>query len=255
MNAFFHAIAFLTRFRVPLTPNREDWEKSPMWYPLAGLLLGSVIALFDMLIARWFPLPVRAVLDAAGWVYLTGGLHLDGLMDTADGLGSYRERKRALEIMKDSRVGVMGVLAGIFAVLLKVGSLISIPALYPLFVPVVTATVLGRTAVVWVMFVFPYIQANGTGSGMQEKLTLRRLLFAFACAGVPVTLLNGWLGLVLFAVVLGAAWLTGWRVTKRLGGCTGDIYGAVVEGTEILTLLMMVLPGVSELATDLASTW
>ncbi|SEM69197.1 adenosylcobinamide-GDP ribazoletransferase [Lihuaxuella thermophila] len=255
MNAFFHAVAFLTRIPVPLSTNREDWEKSPMWYPLAGLLLGIAIVLFDTLIARWFPLPVRAVLDAACWAYLTGGLHLDGWMDTADGLGSYRERERTLEIMKDSRVGAMGVLAGVFAVLLKVGSLISLPAVCPLFVPVVTATVLGRTAVVWVMFVFPYIQANGTGKGMKEQLTLRRLLFAFICAIVPVMFLSGWLGLVLFALALGVGWLAGWRVTRRLGGCTGDIYGAVIEGTEIVILLVMLIPGVNELAADLAPAW
>ncbi|MBA4492802.1 adenosylcobinamide-GDP ribazoletransferase [Paenactinomyces guangxiensis] len=255
MNSFFHAIGFLSRIPVPVRENRDDWEKSPMWYPLVGLILGALITLFDMLIAGWFPAFVRAVMDAAFWFFLTGGLHLDGLMDTADGLGAWRDRERTLQIMKDSRVGAMGVLAGVLSILFKVSLLASLPAANPLAVSVIAATVLGRTAVLGMMYAFPYIQEHGTGTGMKEKLTVRRFLFALLCMVIIVIFLTRWWAGVLLGAAAFVVLCFGWQVTKRLGGCTGDVYGAVIEGIEILTLCILVVPGVSVHAIDLAPPW
>lgn len=257
MNAFFHALAFLTRIPAPVKQNQSDWEKSPMWYPLVGLVLGLLLFLFDFAIAQWFPALVRAVLDVAVWIYLTGGLHLDGWMDTADGLGSYRERERALQIMKDSRVGAMGAIAGVLAILFKVTALASFPMQdgLSLLGPLVAAAVLGRTAVVWVMFSFPYIQTNGLGTGMKNQLTRPRLGLSFLLALSPLSFFyRGW-AVGLLGIVLLFTWLYGRKVTRRLGGCTGDIYGAVVIGAEIITLLGLLWLEVNGNTINLAPTW
>ena len=119
MKPLFYAVAFLTRIPVPFRFDARDRTKSTAYYPLVGLLIGGVIAAFDGLIAVHFPPLVRAVLVTACWVFITGGLHLDGLMDVFDGLGSHREPERILAIMKDSRVGAMGVLAAVLILLLK----------------------------------------------------------------------------------------------------------------------------------------
>ncbi len=99
-------------------------------------MIGGVLAGFDLAVASWFPAGVRGVLLLGLWVWLTGGLHLDGWMDVADGFGSYRSRERTLEIMKDSRVGAMGVIAAILLLLLKASVLASTPD--PLWIPLLS---------------------------------------------------------------------------------------------------------------------
>ncbi|PTX64306.1 cobalamin-5'-phosphate synthase [Melghirimyces profundicolus] len=236
MNAFFVALSFLTRFPVPRRTDPEGWPRSTLYYPVAGLVIGFALILFDLLVAGFFPSAVRGVLLLGVWVGLTGGLHLDGLMDTADGFGSNRGPERTLEIMKDSRVGAMGVLAALFLLLLKAAVLASAPA--PLWVPLLVAPTVGRWSILLAIRFYPYRREDGIGLGLREGLTGPRLAGAtLITLGVSVAALGGW-GL-LFPV--GAALLVGWTarvVIRRIGGFTGDVYGALVEGTEAWMLLL-----------------
>ncbi|MFS8515088.1 MAG: adenosylcobinamide-GDP ribazoletransferase, partial [Planifilum fulgidum] len=154
MKPLFYAVAFLTRIPVPFRFDARDRTKSTAYYPLVGLLIGGVIAAFDGLIAVHFPPLVRAVLVTACWVFITGGLHLDGLMDVFDGLGSHREPERMLAIMKDSRVGAMGVLAAVLILLTKIAALASLTA--SMASSVAAASVSARTAVLLAIAGWPY---------------------------------------------------------------------------------------------------
>ncbi|KFZ40442.1 MULTISPECIES: adenosylcobinamide-GDP ribazoletransferase [Thermoactinomyces] len=246
MNAFFHALAFLTRFPVPIRLGKEGFRESPVWYPLVGFLLGGVLFLFDQLIAGWFPAPVRVLLDLSAWVFFTGGLHLDGWMDMADGFGSHRDPDKIREIMKDSRVGAMGAIAAILLLMLKAGSLFVLAG-HPdaSFARVwITACIWGRMAAVIGIRFFPYAGKDGLGQGMRERFTWPRFCLALVCTVLPVGVGLGSMGLVvgLFAVWV-PLWI-GWKGTRTLGGCTGDLYGAMIEASELTWLLFFTIPGV-----------
>jgi adenosylcobinamide-GDP ribazoletransferase len=243
MSGFAHAVAFLTRLPMPRRWLLGDYRTSPMWYPVVGALLGLLLVCFDWLVAQWFPQMVRAVLDVGCLVYLTGGLHLDGLMDTADGFGANRDPERTRQIMKDPRVGAMGVSAGVLALLLKTATL------YYLLQSHVwngafawaSSVMLARFAAVVAIFVFPYAQAQGLGSGLKESLTLRRMNMASFFTILPLIWWWEWEGIVLLGIVFVWTWYLGKTAVRRLGGCTGDIYGALIEGAEIAALLFFTL--------------
>jgi adenosylcobinamide-GDP ribazoletransferase len=237
MSSFFQALAFFTRFPVPARFQQGDFSRSIKWFPVVGCLLGLVLALFDWIFAFIFPDLVRAVLIVVVWVYLTGALHLDGLMDTADGLGSYRSRERVLEIMRDSRVGAMGVVTAILALLLKISSLATISVGWTSMFALIGATVMGRFLAVQVIWLFPYVRAEGIGVGMKKHLKAVHVWLALVFTLVVLCLLFRWKGLLLFMVASGFILFFAWRVKQRLGGLTGDVYGAVIELGEVVVLL------------------
>ncbi len=242
MNAFWQAVGFLTRFPVPKRAQTlEGWNDSPKYYPLVGLLLGAAVWLVSRLAELGFGTassPVAAVLTVAFWIYATGALHLDGWMDLADGLGSQRGRERALEIMKDSRVGAMGVVAAIALVLLKVAAVQQLASAGAL-AALAAVPAMARAALLAAIRFFPYIQQQGLGSGLRGGVTpavllVNGLLVLAASFGIAE-----WRGAIVFAAVLLAGWLFGLYIIRRLGGFTGDVYGALIEGAETLALLAL----------------
>lgn len=239
MNAFFTALSFLTRIPVPLRSQPGSWSRSVRYYPAVGLVIGSILAGFDWAVAAWFPSWVRGVLILGLWVWLTGGLHLDGWMDTADGFGSYRPRERTLEIMKDSRVGAMGVIAAILLLLLKASALASTPG--PLWIPLVVAPVFGRWALLPAIRLYPYLTQDGIGRGLRDGLTSLSLAAATALTLLVAVGSAGFRGVWFFVIALVLVLLFGRAARKRLGGWTGDMYGALVEATEAGVLLLWLL--------------
>lgn len=243
MGAFWQALSFLTRIPVPRVPYSEaDWHKSPAYYPAVGLILGLLLWgaawVLPLLFSGW----VCAVLLLVVWVYLTGGLHLDGWMDLADGLGSNRPKERALEIMKDSRVGAMGVLAAFLLLLVKLVCIsdVLVEGHLALFI---LPPVIARFVLICAVWFWPYISKNGIGQGLRGGLSGLVLIMGL----VLVCLVAWWVdqisGLIILggALVLGFGWIH--RVYRKLGGLTGDCYGAGVEWTEVMVLLMILLVG------------
>lgn len=206
------------------------------YFPVVGLLLGGILWLFVCGIGPFLPPLVRAAGLIIGLVCLTGGLHLDGLMDACDGLFSGRDRERKLDIMRDSRVGSFGVLGGGCLLLLKFSLFASLEpqllALSFLFVLPVT-----RWAMVISMYCFPGARSSGLGLAVKQTLTLTHLLVAGLIAlGLAVSI-GHLVGLVVFLVVSLIAFVAGLWVTRVLGGLTGDIYGAIAELTEITAFM------------------
>lgn len=115
------AFQFLTRLPVPVTLQYDHamFRRSVVFYPLVGAVLGLLLSLGGLLLQSFLPPAAAAALMLLLWVAMTGALHLDGLMDTADGILSHRSREQMLEIMKDSRVGAMGVVACVLLLLIK----------------------------------------------------------------------------------------------------------------------------------------
>ena len=237
---FLTALSFLTRMPTPaeVQMDQASLAESPPIFPAVGGLLGLAVAALDWGLRMFLPSPVVAVVDLIAAFLLTGGIHMDGLLDTADGLFSGGSRERALEVMRDSRVGAMGASAGALLVGLKAVSIASLAG-DRRFQALILAPVLGRYAMVVGITAFPYARVRG-GLGTLFKARARTRwvvvpgLFAAALA-VSVAGAPG--GLALVASSLFSLGLGKW-VTDRLGGLTGDVYGALCEIAEAAVYLV-----------------
>jgi adenosylcobinamide-GDP ribazoletransferase len=210
------------------------------WAPLVGLLLGAAAAAVLELAARWGrtgPL-LAALLAVTALALLTRGLHLDGLADLADGLGSGRPAGRALEIMKRSDIGPFGVVTLVLTLAVQVAALAQAQALGRGAPAVITAVVAGRLALTWACR-RGVPAARGTGLGalvagtVQPAVPAVLTVAAFAAAAAAGLIL----GIALVAGLAAGLALTALAV-RRLGGITGDVLGAQVEITTAVCLLV-----------------
>ncbi|MDR6358094.1 adenosylcobinamide-GDP ribazoletransferase [Pseudomonas psychrotolerans] len=164
------AVQFLTRLpiRLPGLPPPEAVGRSVLWYPVVGLLLGGLLSVIAWLGASGGVL-LQAALVLAGWVILTGGLHLDGLADTVDAwVGGYGDRERTLAIMKDPACGPMGVLALLLTLLLKWSALVVL--LPQASASLWLAPVAGRLALPWLLLTTSYVRPGGLGDILSRHL-------------------------------------------------------------------------------------
>jgi len=243
------AVTFLTG--IPLKVEGEvgsaDLWRSMGWYPLVGLVLGAAAWGVYAGLLGLLPGLVAATLVVILLEAVTRGLHMDGLMDTADGILSGAPRERALAIMKDSSVGAMGVVAAVLLLILKVaalGALTRADAAAPLLAGWCAARALPAVAV----YAWPYARAVGTGEAFTRERTRGPVAMAggLMVGGVVVAGLAGlatgaagdwYAGLVAAVVSMGVALLVQAAVAKRLGGLTGDVYGMGIELAEAAALV------------------
>lgn len=238
MRHFLLAFQFLTIIPVPvkLRCEADDMGRATAWFPLAGLSIGGILLLADIAIAPLFPRQLADAMLIALLALLTGGLHLDGLADVFDGLAARGNKERFLSIMKDSRVGAIGVVGLVLALLLKYSALLALPVYMKrpslLFFPAAA-----RFCQVVLLSGSRSARSDGLGSAVLLGMRPQHLLAATAII-LPVT----WLTLKLagvFALLSATAWaaLVKLWFQKRLGGITGDIVGFMSEIAEILILL------------------
>jgi adenosylcobinamide-GDP ribazoletransferase len=225
---------------LPLPPGiTPRFERIARFAPWVGAVIGAAEALLWLALAPAGPLAQIPLVLALG-IALSGGLHLDGAMDTADGLAAGPER--CLEAMDDSRVGASGVQAFVLLVLLRVGALALLAPQAP--AALVGASVWGRVAPLVAMQAFPYLRPQGGTAAFHRRhwrgwarelapsLLLLGLLSGISLGlGWPLWVALGWCGLL-------PAWLVPWALGRRLGGHSGDSYGACVEWTQSLCLLL-----------------
>ena len=233
---------------------RETAARAVLWLPVLGGLLGAVAAGALLAVEAGGHSGPRRLLAAAIAVAvlgaLTGGLHLDGLADTADGLGSRRPRDEALDIMRRSDIGPMGVVALLLVVLLQVTALATVAPGRPEAVALVAAAVTGRVAVILAAG-SPAARPGGFGALIAGSATTR----VRAAAVVVLLMVVGAGGAAagggalavrsLAAVVTGllAAALLQVAASRRLGGMTGDVFGALIEVCTVTVLLVFALSG------------
>lgn len=238
MNSFFFALQHLTRIYIKDVPfDEKDLGRSGMFFPLVGLLLGGIMVGLLWLSAAVFPPPATAALLVVGMVIVTGGLHLDGFMDTMDGVLSGRSRERKMEIMKDSRVGAFGALGLACLLLLKFALILSLPGHYLPRI-LILVPVLSRWGMVYAIARFPYARPEGLGKLYSQFTSNRELAVATLVACAVAAGAGGPAGLVLLGLAGISAHLLCAQFVKQLGGLTGDTYGAVNEILEVIVLLM-----------------
>ncbi|MBS4069671.1 MAG: adenosylcobinamide-GDP ribazoletransferase [Sulfurimonas sp.] len=202
-----------------------------MFYPLVGFILGSILWSLHSFLNSYVDSTHLAVIIFALWVLLTGALHLDGFSDTVDGL--FVKKERALEVMKDSHVGGMGMIMSVTFLILKASSLAALEAFWLL--PLVL--MLSRLNAVLAIFFYPYISKNGMGALAKEEFTKTQMLVALFYSFLAVLLYNKLLLLVSALLVLFVIKLF---FMKRYGGFSGDIYGFLIEVTELVLLNVLI---------------
>ncbi|MGR6761544.1 adenosylcobinamide-GDP ribazoletransferase [Paenibacillus polymyxa] len=275
------AFQFLSRLPVKaeLDFSPELLKRSTSYYPLVGLVIAIIVWSFAALTAMVLPPVPCAILTLAVWVWLTGGLHLDGWMDAADALFSYRSRERMLEIMKDSRVGAMGVIACVLLLMLKASLLYTVLVERNASGLLILPMVWSRWFMVHAMRRWPKAR-NDDGlaarfadmNGKRVGLAVFWAVLVTLCAAAGQYIFTGlatvteeagglslagaylqmhlsysgsfpiWLGFALLPLLAyGAGTFVANRINRRLGGLTGDIYGALNELLETVLLLFIVI--------------
>ena len=269
MKSFFLAIGFFTRLPVPkMEFSEERYAKAMKLIPLVGLVIGAIIVLLALFInILGAPVLVRGAVLMCAYIFLTGGLHFDGLADTCDGVFSGRSRERSLEIMKDSRIGVFGVLSLVMSGLLYFALFTAAPPAALLVFPLC-----GRACCLISASLAPYAREEGMGkmagvaggpaavvaslvsligasfltipflmipfvnraSGAAEPYANNENIWgAFECSAfLPVVS-----SLIAAAIAIIATVCITSRFKKKLGGVTGDTFGAVIEVSGISYLL------------------
>lgn len=234
IRAFSHALQFLTRLPAPPIGvfDPADLSRSALWFPVIGALVGTIVgaALWaGALASPW----IGALLALIAWVWVTGGMHLDGLGDVADALGAaHRSPQRFIEVLRDPHIGAYGTMAIVLQLTAKLVLLAAI-ASPPALAPVVLIAAWARWgALVWGVFLPPL----ATGSGERFAWHIDKL--GMAIEGVVLGLLSLWLApMLLTAPLVIAAIAVYWKY--RLGGITGDCLGAGIELAEAMLLLLI----------------
>ncbi len=242
VRSFCSAVIFYTIVPLP-TSWTGNWERITRWASLIGLILGGLLGLGDIFLQHChIPELTRSALIVAIWIGITGGLHLDGAMDTADGL-AVRDRERSLDIMKDSATGAFGAMAGAIILLLKTAALSEISD--HSWLVLMLAAGWGRWGQLIAIALYPYLREQGKGAFHKKNIRLPQdilvgsipLLF---CSGFMLYLnLEFWVQcLMMFVGCTAIALATGYYFYYQLKGHTGDTYGAIVEWSEALILCL-----------------
>jgi adenosylcobinamide-GDP ribazoletransferase len=243
---FVAALRFLSTLMLPGTAHLFDKDEigerviiGSAYFPVIGLLFALLLWLLILILSPVASPLVLAALVLIVEVILTGGLHLDGLMDSCDGLFGGKTRERKLEIMRDSRVGSFGVLGGVGLLILKFACFasLSVHAL-PFVLLMVLPT--ARWCMVLALHVFPSARTTGLGPLFRQAVTVQHLLIAGSIALLIAIIGGRLMGIGLWIIAAGITFALGTWITRQLGGLTGDSYGAIEEVVEVTTLVAAV---------------
>lgn len=239
---FLIAVQFLTRLPVSFSsmPEAAETSRSIFYYPLVGLIIGVVLSGSAWLFASLSPMLAAALLLCI-WVLLTGGLHIDGLADSADAwAGGQGDRQGMLSIMKDPQSGPIGVTAVFLVLILKFAALVSLVE-NERFWLLIAAPFLGRVALLALFLTTAYVRPAGLGTPFAAGIPRNIAVPVTALSYVLVPVVFGVNGL--WAVLAGLAAFIFLRAFMRrhLGGTTGDTAGALVELSETVVLISMAL--------------
>ncbi len=232
------AFTFLTT--LPLGRLRRDADSVPgkmfSFFPLVGLVIGIIVSLVASI--GFLPRDLATFVALAVWVALTGGLHLDGLADSCDGLLATVSPERRLEIMKDPRAGSWAVIG---VVLVLLGKWVALRSLSPamLLVPPIA----GRWAMVLAVAAFPDARTSGLAAHFRAGFGRTQLVIASLMTVIFVLVIGifvGWRLLIVLAIAPITVLTVGRWAAGRLGGrLTGDVYGALCELVELLCLICL----------------
>jgi adenosylcobinamide-GDP ribazoletransferase len=229
------AIQYFTRLPMPswVGHSAAHLQGTARYFSLVGVLVGSIGALALWAASFVFPAPLPAILSTAITIFLTGAFHEDGLADTFDGLGGGATRERALEIMKDSRIGTFGMVALVLTLAIKIAALNALPIAITVF-GLIAGHAFSRACAVSLLFVSKYVGSaeHSRARPVAQQMNGGEFLIAAVIGTAPLY----WCGMPAIAGAASALLvlfvLARWLI-RRLGGFTGDTLGAAQQLTEI----------------------
>lgn len=233
MNGLISAIQFITILPVG-KPGRFDPEKMAQYFPLTGIILGVFVSIADQIFLRLWSVQVASILDVVLLALLTGAFHIDGLGDAADGLLGHREKDEALSIMKDSRIGVMGLVVIFCVLLIKIGGIMHLDSCRSLIIVIIPAY--SRASMIFGIKFLNYGRQFGTGHPLfKEKPGY--LSFWGLLIPVALSMFLGWKAILLniFFFTITVCIIAYYK--KRMGSITGDMLGAMTEIVEAVLFL------------------
>ncbi len=241
---FWIAWQFLTIISSPRRQEyrSEDLGKAIGFFPVVGLFLGLALFGLDRLLGLFLPSILINVLLVIALVILTGALHLDGFIDTCDGLSVKSSVSDKLKVMSDSRVGGFGVVGGCCLVLAKFASLVALPQQLRSSA-LILMPILSRWGMVYAISFFAAARREGMGWAVKQEANWKGMAVATVFSLIVALVLLKWWGAALMAA-LGLI-LLGFSkyLCSRFGGLTGDTYGAINEFAEVVVLILMLLIG------------
>lgn len=243
MKSLLTAIQFLTKIPVPVQLEEDDFTPLKMastmsLFPLVGIFLGLLLILMDLLTSRLSPL-LQNMLLLSLYTLLTGGLHLDGYMDTLDGLLPAVAPERRQEIMKDSNIGAFGAIGLVILLLLKLTLFFELPSeirqVSILFMPL-----LSRFSMTAAAYLFKNRRREGLGYLFSQAFDGRRF-FVSTLITFSIILFLEPVGLLLLPLMVMTTLCLGRWITGLIQGLTGDSYGFINEVNEVMVLLFISL--------------
>lgn len=241
MTPFFIALQFLTIFPVQLKqmPSKQQNAQSLLFYPVIGLIIGLILfALAHLLQA--IPVILLSSVILVLWIWLTGGLHLDGLADTADAwVGGFGDPERTLAIMKDLSCGPIGVLSLIILCLIK-WSALYVLLQERLYSALILFPLLSRLAPLFLFLTTPYVRKKGLGTSIAEFIPKTAAIIVFVLS-LLTSVYWGWAGMLCALSMLGTLLYLKHKFIQRIGGITGDTVGASIEICEAVSFLGFVV--------------
>ena len=241
MTPFWIALQFLTVLPIELKtiPTAQQNGRAILFYPLVGLIIGGILFIFTCLLAK-LPIVLLASIILTLWIWLTGGLHLDGLADTADAwVGGFGDKQRTLQIMKDPSCGPIGVLSLVIICLLKFVLIYVLieqhQTLFLILVPIV-----GRVVPSILFLTTSYVREKGLGRSLTDHLPK---IASWIITGFVLLLPLYWelQGLIAIIGFLSSLVYLRHLFIKRIGGITGDTVGATIEISETVLLFTFVV--------------
>ena len=241
MTPFFIALQFLTIFPVQLKemPSKQQNGQSLLFYPLIGLMIGAILFAIATLLYT-LPVILLSSLILVVWIWLTGGLHLDGLADTADAwVGGFGNKERTLKIMKDPSCGPIGVLSLIILCLIKWSALYVLLE-KQLYSALFLFPILGRLTPLFLFLTTQYVREKGLGSSIAEFIPKTGSIILSALCLIAAAYF-AWVGVLTVMIFIGTLIYLRHKFIQRIGGITGDTVGASIEICEAVSLMSFVM--------------
>jgi adenosylcobinamide-GDP ribazoletransferase len=239
---FLAALRFLTIIPIPgrRRISSEELGRSIVYFPVVGLIIGLILVGLSLLLMLFLPSALVAVLLLAALVAISGAFHLDGFVDTCDGMAGGKTVEERWRIMKDSRVGSFGIIGVCLLLLVKYVSLSNVPDSW-LVETLVLMPVISRWAMVYAIFAYPYAKPSGLGKTFKQGARWWRFLIATVITLVVVFVLGRLTGLILMLAIWVVVVAMAAYLKTKFGGLTGDTYGAINEVAEVCFLILVCL--------------
>lgn len=238
MKNFLIALQFLTILPVRIKKDilEADYGKSLLYFPLVGVIIGGILAFLSYVFSFLPPMAAASLLLAAS-ALITGGMHLDGLADTCDGFYAGKTKEKTLEVMRDSRAGVMGVI-GVTSLLICKFALFYSIAFNSLWKALFLMAVWGRVAQVLSCALSEYARENGKAKFFIGHATKKTALISVLFAAILSFMFMQFMGILASVTIIALVLFFVNYVKKRIGGMTGDTIGAISEVIEVITLFL-----------------